>query len=121
MKQFQKIAEERIYRLFELAGNESEKHPERSKRYVQLARLIGTKNRAKIPKELKKKFCKKCGAFLSEGKNAEIKKEGSLLSVKCKECGGTLSAKDITLANGAPMVNCPYCHTIYQLTEEPKW
>jgi hypothetical protein len=41
--------------------------------------------------------------------------------VKCKSCGGTLSAKDVTLANGAPMVNCPYCHTIYQLTEEPKW
>jgi len=41
--------------------------------------------------------------------------------VKCRACGGTLSAKDITLANGAPMVNCPYCHTIYQLTEEPKW
>lgn len=41
--------------------------------------------------------------------------------VKCKACGGTLSAKDITLANGAPMVNCPFCHTIYQLTEEPKW
>lgn len=41
--------------------------------------------------------------------------------IKCRSCGGTLSAKDITLANGAPMVNCPYCHTIYQLTEEPKW
>ena len=41
--------------------------------------------------------------------------------VKCRACGGTLSAKDITLANGAPMVNCPFCHTIYQLTEEPKW
>ena len=41
--------------------------------------------------------------------------------VKCRSCGGTLSAKDITLANGAPMVNCPYCHTIYQLSEEPKW
>jgi hypothetical protein len=41
--------------------------------------------------------------------------------VKCKSCGGTLSAKDITLTNGAPMVNCPYCHTIYQMTEEPKW
>jgi hypothetical protein len=35
--------------------------------------------------------------------------------------GMTLSAKDITLSNGAPMVNCPYCHTIYQLIEEPKW
>ena len=41
--------------------------------------------------------------------------------IKCRSCGGTISAKDITLANGAPMVNCPYCHTIYQLTEEPKW
>jgi len=41
--------------------------------------------------------------------------------VKCRSCGGTLSAKDITLANGAPMVNCPYCHTVYQMTEEPKW
>ena len=41
--------------------------------------------------------------------------------VKCRSCGGTLTAKDITLANGAPMVNCPYCHTVYQMTEEPKW
>ncbi len=41
--------------------------------------------------------------------------------VKCRSCGGTLSAKDITIVNGAPMVNCPYCHTVYQLTEEPKW
>ena len=36
--------------------------------------------------------------------------------------GASLSAPyTITLANGAPMVNCPYCHTIYQMTEEPKW
>lgn len=87
MKNFQKIALERIYRLFELAEQEFENHPERSRRYVQLARLIGTKNRAKIPKELKQKFCKKCGAFLKEGKNAELVKEGSLLAVRCKECG----------------------------------
>ena len=41
--------------------------------------------------------------------------------MKCRSCGGTLSAKDITLVNGAPMVNCPYCGTTYQLTEDPKW
>jgi uncharacterized membrane protein len=41
--------------------------------------------------------------------------------VKCQSCGGTLTADNITLVNGAPMVNCPYCHTIYQMTEEPKW
>lgn len=41
--------------------------------------------------------------------------------LKCRACGGVLSAKDITIVNGAPMVNCPWCHTVYQLTEEPKW
>ena len=81
------IALERIYRLFELAEQEFAKHPERSKRYVQLARKIGTRNRAKIPKELKMQFCKKCGAFLKKGKNAEHLKDGELVAVKCLECG----------------------------------
>jgi hypothetical protein len=42
-------------------------------------------------------------------------------AMKCRSCGGTLTADNIKLVNGAPMVNCPYCNTIYQLTEEPKW
>jgi hypothetical protein len=41
--------------------------------------------------------------------------------MKCRSCGGALTAKDIKMVNGAPMVNCPYCNTVYQLTEEPKW
>jgi hypothetical protein len=41
--------------------------------------------------------------------------------MKCRSCGGVLSANDVKLVNGAPMVNCPYCNTAYQLTEEPKW
>ncbi len=47
--------------------------------------------------------------------------ETKISQVKCQSCGGTLSAENIKLVNGAPMVNCPYCHTIYQMTEEPKW
>lgn len=42
-------------------------------------------------------------------------------AMKCNSCGGVLSAKDVSMVQGAPMVTCPYCHTIYQLTEEPKW
>lgn len=42
-------------------------------------------------------------------------------SIKCKSCGGTLNAENITMVQGAPMVTCPFCHTVYQLTEEPKW
>lgn len=47
--------------------------------------------------------------------------ETSIEEMKCKSCGGVLSANDIKLVNGAPMVNCPYCNTAYQLTEDPKW
>jgi len=42
-------------------------------------------------------------------------------TIKCKSCGGTLTSNDIKMVAGAPVVTCPYCHTSYQLTEEPKW
>ena len=42
-------------------------------------------------------------------------------SIKCKSCGGVITDKDISLIAGAPVVACPFCHTTYQLTEEPKW
>jgi hypothetical protein len=41
--------------------------------------------------------------------------------MKCRSCGGTLTSDNIKLVNGAPMVTCPYCNSVYQLTEEPKW
>jgi uncharacterized membrane protein len=41
--------------------------------------------------------------------------------MKCRSCGGALTTDNIKLVNGAPVVTCPYCNTVYQLTEEPKW
>jgi len=41
--------------------------------------------------------------------------------VTCRNCGGTLKPENIKLVLGAPMVECPFCGTTYQLTEEPKW
>ncbi len=41
--------------------------------------------------------------------------------MKCRSCGGALTADNIKLVNGAPVVTCPYCGSVYQLTEEPKW
>lgn len=89
MKFFQKIAVERIYRLFELAGSEFAKHPERSKRYVEIAKSLCTRNKVKIPQELRASFCKKCGSFLKEGFNSSVEKKGSLVILSCKECGFT--------------------------------
>ena len=39
----------------------------------------------------------------------------------CKNCGGALKPENIKMVMGAPMVECPFCGTSYQLTEEPKW
>ncbi len=87
-----KISLERIYRLFELA--EAEKDKKRAKRYIELARKIATRNRVRIPHELKKSFCKKCGAFLKQGVNSKIRITKSYLCVTCEECG---NAKKINL------------------------
>jgi hypothetical protein len=47
----------------------------------------------------------------------DVKMQG----MTCKNCGGNLAPENISLVAGAPVVTCPYCHTTYQLTEEPKW
>jgi len=84
-KNSNKIALERIYRLFELAEemnkskiDEKEKYV---KRYLQLAKRIGEKVNASLPKELKAKYCKKCF-----GMNVTQKKEKDFLIIICKDC-----------------------------------
>jgi hypothetical protein len=47
--------------------------------------------------------------------------ETKIEEMKCRSCGGALTADNIKMVNGAPVVTCPYCNTVYQLTEEPKW
>jgi predicted membrane protein len=51
----------------------------------------------------------------------ELSGDVNLETMTCKSCGGTLSSEHITMLAGAPVVNCPYCGSSYQLTEEPKW
>jgi len=41
--------------------------------------------------------------------------------MKCNNCGGALKADNVKMIAGAPTVECPFCGTTYQLTEEPKW
>ncbi len=53
--------------------------------------------------------------------NVDLPGNVAMDEIKCKSCGGVLSAENITMVQGAPMVTCPYCHTVYQMTEDPKW
>lgn len=84
--QVEALALERIYRLFSLADEEFALHPERSHRYVSLALKIGTKNRARIPAELKTAYCKKCHHFLKNKKNAKIESKANWMEITCLDC-----------------------------------
>jgi hypothetical protein len=39
----------------------------------------------------------------------------------CKACGAALAKESVEVRAGGIFVSCPYCHTAYQLEEEPKW
>ncbi len=81
----QKIAKERIGILFDLAEKNLNKNLERSQRYVELARRIGTRYNLRFSKEMKRKFCKKCNTLL-KGSKAQVRTERKSLIIKCEVC-----------------------------------
>ncbi|MFQ6072382.1 MAG: ribonuclease P protein component 4 [Methanosarcinales archaeon] len=80
------IAKQRIERLFELAEQEFKTHPERSNRYVQLARKIGMRYRVRLPKPLKRRICKHCYSYLVIGNNARVRLRRNYVAVTCLCC-----------------------------------
>lgn len=59
------IVNERIRILFKLAEENILSHPDRSKRYIELARKIASRNRIHIPKEFKQRICRGCKNLLT--------------------------------------------------------
>ena len=53
--------------------------------------------------------------------NVDLPGNTKISQVTCKNCGGALKPENIKMVAGAPMVECPFCGTTYQMTEEPKW
>ena len=41
--------------------------------------------------------------------------------LKCRNCGAELSKEAMEVKLGAVFIACPYCHSQYQIEEEPKW
>ncbi len=82
-----KIAEDRIVSLFEMADDVFEKDKTLAKRYVALARRISMKYNSRIPSSLKRKFCRKCGSYLKQGRNVTVRLHGSRLIYHCHDCG----------------------------------
>ena len=86
---WKRIAKERVEILFELAEKEFKKYPERSKRYVELARKIGMRYNVRLTRKMKMRFCRRCLSYLKPGVNCRVRTRSDRKSVilTCMECG----------------------------------
>lgn len=82
-----KIAHERLEILFKIAEDEFSLHPERSHRYVVLARNIAQKYNLKMPSYWRGRYCKDCERFLKPGFNSKVRLNESAVTIQCLECG----------------------------------
>ncbi|MDD4137147.1 MAG: ribonuclease P [Methanoregula sp.] len=81
-----KIARERISVLFAQAEQAFPAHPERSNRYVELARKIAMRQRVRIDRELRRQYCHHCYAFLVPGNNMRVRVHRGNVVVTCLSC-----------------------------------
>jgi ribonuclease P protein subunit RPR2 len=84
-----RIAKERIRVLFEKAEEEFSRKPQLSHRWVRMAMKIATRYNIRLPKEFRRRTCRKCLSFLVPGKNCRVRTNPRqrALVIKCLECG----------------------------------
>ncbi len=75
-----------VKRLFDEAKEQFSKHPELSNRYIKLARNAAMKVNLRIPRELKRKYCKHCYSYLVPGKNSRVRIHKSRVIYYCFNC-----------------------------------
>lgn len=77
----------RINTLFREAEAIKNKRADLAQRYVFLARKLSQKAKIKIPRELKRHYCKHCSAYFIPGKNYRVRTTGKTITYTCKTCG----------------------------------
>ena len=80
------IAQERIAVLFGQAEKAFAEDPGRSDRYVDLARRIAMRQRVRIPREFRRRFCHHCYTFLVPGANMRVRVHRGVVLVTCRAC-----------------------------------
>jgi ribonuclease P protein subunit RPR2 len=84
------VARERIDILLALARKAFPKDRALSRRYVELARLIGMKAGVRLSKEEKMSICRGCGTLLVPGESCRVRTRselGTTVLITCLECG----------------------------------
>ena len=85
-EQMQRMARDRIIALFVRAESVFKESPQLAHRYVHLAFKLSTKYKARIPSELKRRFCKNCLSYLVPSVNCRVRTSKGRLVILCLEC-----------------------------------
>jgi ribonuclease P protein subunit RPR2 len=74
--------------LLDQAGENLEKHPDRTKKYVRMVWDLVKKYKIRLSPEQKNKFCRKCLAFFELGKNSKVtfNSKNNSLCLICLDC-----------------------------------
>jgi ribonuclease P protein subunit RPR2 len=81
-----RIARERIAVLFSEAERWHRSHPERSDRYVALARRIAMRQRVRITGDFARRYCRHCESYLVPGVNMRVRIRSGRVVVTCLTC-----------------------------------
>ncbi|MDD1702316.1 MAG: ribonuclease P [Methanoregula sp.] len=83
------LARERIAVLFTQAETAFRENPEFSNRYVELARNISMRQRVRIDREYRRRYCHHCYRYLVPGANMRVRVHRGWVAVTCRECKKT--------------------------------
>jgi len=81
------IALERVEALFSEAEKIFNENRALANRYVGLARKIAMKYKVRIPRNLKRRFCKNCYKYLKPGVNLQVRTRKGKVVYCCLDCG----------------------------------
>ncbi|HXW99273.1 MAG TPA: ribonuclease P [Methanomicrobiales archaeon] len=81
-----RLARERIGILFDRAREFFPENPEVSDRCVDLARRIAMRQRVRIPRPLRRRFCRRCSAYLVPGSTLRVRVHRGKVVTTCIRC-----------------------------------
>jgi ribonuclease P protein subunit RPR2 len=91
-KETTRIARERIRTLFDQAEQIFPQDPGLAQRYVDLARRIAMRTRTHLPRDLRRRICRKCKAYLVPGATSRTRirqRREPHVATTCLRCGHT--------------------------------
>lgn len=91
-RQTEQIAMERVRTLFRLAEETFPSDPAQAQRYVNLARKIAMRTRLRLPRDLRRRVCRRCKAYLVPGATSRTRirqQREPHVAITCLRCGAT--------------------------------